>query len=178
MLEVYCWLLLVGGWATFPQFPLFWFNDLAGVAHSQAMWPQPWHWKHWSEPGSFLLEALPCPFLGPWTLPWPWPMVDVPWPVDMLQAKVVCPRPVWPLRELGQLEVALSVLQQPLCVGLLGCTAWAVTQPCSCQGSHQPGHLISQLRGSLNRLSASQLTLPTPCLGPLHFQSLPCRQQP
>ena len=39
MLGAYCWLLwlmLAGGWATFPQFPLDWFKVLAGVAHSQA----------------------------------------------------------------------------------------------------------------------------------------------
>ena len=41
-----CWRFTVGcwwwrGWTTFPQFPTVWFNGLAGVAHSQAMWPQP-----------------------------------------------------------------------------------------------------------------------------------------
>ena len=37
MLGAYCWLLwlvLVGGWAAFPQFPLDWFKVFAGVAHS------------------------------------------------------------------------------------------------------------------------------------------------
>ena len=39
-----------------------------------------------------------------------------------MQAEVACPRSVWPLWELGQLEVFLSVLpfQQPLCLGLFG----------------------------------------------------------
>ena len=30
------------------------FKDLASVAHSQAMWPHPWHLKHHKEPGSFI----------------------------------------------------------------------------------------------------------------------------
>ena len=42
-----CLLLVAvgGGWATFPQFPPTRFKDLAGVAHSQTMWPHPWHLK-------------------------------------------------------------------------------------------------------------------------------------
>ena len=82
----------------------------------------PWHWKNWQEQGSFLFEALPCPSLGPWAFPWPWPAVPVPWPSDMLWAESVCPRPVWPLWELGQYEVVLSVLllPWPLCLGLFG----------------------------------------------------------
>ena len=34
MLGAYCWLLLVGGMATFPQFPSAGFKDLVRVAHS------------------------------------------------------------------------------------------------------------------------------------------------
>ena len=113
-----CW----GGWATFPQFPPVWFNDVAGVAHSWTMWPQPWHQKHWSELGSFLFEMLPWPSLGPWAFPWIWPVVPVLWPADTLWAETVCPRPVWPLWELGWLEVVLSILPLPwpLCLGLFG----------------------------------------------------------
>ena len=124
MLEVYCWLLVVGSWGTFPQFPPVWFNDLAGVAHSHVMWPQPWHLKHCSELGSFWFEMLPCPSLDPWAFPWLWSVVPVLWPADMLQAEVVCPWPVWPLWELGWLEVFLSVLPLPwpLCLGLF----WAL----------------------------------------------------
>ena len=49
MLCIYCWLLLAGGLAAFPQFPSSLFNVLAGVAHSLAIWPQPWHLRYWSE---------------------------------------------------------------------------------------------------------------------------------
>ena len=73
----WCW------WAAFPQFPLDWFNVLAGVAHSQAIWPQPWHLKHWRELQSFLL-ALSS--LGSWVF-CPWCLllvVPVPWPTDAL----------------------------------------------------------------------------------------------
>ena len=38
-----------GGWATFPQFPLDWFKAVAGVGHSHAIWPQPWHLNQWRE---------------------------------------------------------------------------------------------------------------------------------
>ena len=122
LLEVYCWLLLVGGWATFPQLSPVWFNDLAGMAHSWAMWPKPWHLKHWGELGSFLFEMLPCPSMDPWAFPWLWPVVPVPWPADTLWTEAVCPRPVWPLWELGQLGAFLSLcpLPWPLNLGPFG----------------------------------------------------------
>ena len=89
-----------GGWATFPQFPLDRFKVLAGVAHSQAMWPQPWHLKLWRKLVSFLFQVPsldPCMF-GPWPL-----VVVVPMPclTDALQSGAVCLRPVRPLWELG-----------------------------------------------------------------------------
>ena len=36
--------------------------------------------------------------------------------------------------------------------GTIWSTAGAVTLPWSCQGSHQSGYLVSQLKGSFNRL--------------------------
>ena len=35
--------------------------------------------------------------------------------------------------------------------GTIWSAAGTVTLPCSCQGSHHPGYLVSQLRGSFNR---------------------------
>ena len=85
------------------------------------MWSQPQHLKHWGEHGSFLVEVPsldPCVF-GPWP---PVVVVPVPWPTEALWVKVVCPRPVWPLWELGQPGVFPSVhpLPWPLCLGLFG----------------------------------------------------------
>ena len=124
MLGACCWLLclvLAGGWATFSWFSPDWFKDFAGVTHSQAMWPQPWHLKHWRELGSFLFEVPsldPCVF-GPWP---PVVVVPVSWPTEVLQAEAVSPRPVLPLWELGQPGVFLSIcpLPWPLCLGLFG----------------------------------------------------------
>ena len=159
--------------------PPVWFKNLSGMAHSQAMWPQPWHWKHWSELGSFLFEVLPCPSLGPWAFPWPWPVVPVLWPADMLQVEVVWSRPVWPLWELGWLEVVLSVLPLPwpLCLGLFGVLPGLLSCPALVRAAISlifglPAQRLLQLAWW------SQLTLPTPCLRPLHFHSPPWRQGP
>ena len=111
----YCWLLWlvpVGAWATFLWFPLDWFKVLA---HSQAMWPQPWHLKHWRELGSFLFEVPPWLSLDPWAF-CPWPpvgVIPVPQPTEVLQAEVVCPRPVWPLWDFGRPGVFLSIHHLP-----------------------------------------------------------------
>ena len=100
------------------------------MAHSQAMWSQPWHLKHWRKLGSFLFEVAsldPCVF-GPWP---PVVVVPVPCLTDALWTEVVCPRPVWPLWELGQPGLFLSIcsLPQPLCLGLFGAlVGWL---PCS-----------------------------------------------
>ena len=61
MLGEYCWLLwlvLAGGWATFLQFPMDWLKVLPGVGHSWAIWPQPWHLKHWESWGPFCWLCL------------------------------------------------------------------------------------------------------------------------
>ena len=97
MMWIYCWLLLVGGFATSPWFPPSLFNILAGVAHSLAIWPQPWHLKHWSELESFAFSILPWPSLGLWVFPLPWGTVPTLLEAEELQAEVVWPRPVWPL---------------------------------------------------------------------------------
>ena len=36
-----------------------WFKADAGVGHYLAMWPHPWHLKHWRECGSWHLATLP-----------------------------------------------------------------------------------------------------------------------
>ena len=53
-----CWGLLLAvvagvgrGLGHIPSVPPDWFKVFAGVAHSQAMWPQPCHLKHWRELG-------------------------------------------------------------------------------------------------------------------------------
>ena len=64
-----------GGWAAFPWFPPLLFNDLTGVACSWAMWPQPWHQKHWSQLGHSCWMHYPVHFesLGiPLTLAYGW----------------------------------------------------------------------------------------------------------
>ena len=62
MWGAYCWLgwlSLVGGEPHFPQLPPGWFKADAGVGHSQAMWPHPWHLKHRREWVLTIGHALP-----------------------------------------------------------------------------------------------------------------------
>ena len=80
MLEAYCWLLWLvpaGGLSHIPSVPPDWFKVLAGVAHSQVMWPQPWHLKPWMELVSFLFEVPPWVSLDHWAFAWLWPVVSV-----------------------------------------------------------------------------------------------------
>ena len=114
-----------GGLATFPWFPPSLFNVLAGVVHSLTMWPHPWHLKHWSKLGSFILWTLPWPSLGPWVFPSLWGIVPILLPAEELWAEVVWPRPVQTLWELGQVGVFLTVhpLPWPQCMGLFGALA-------------------------------------------------------
>ena len=58
MLWVY-WLHDVGGWPHSLGSPQSLFNSFAGVAHSLAIWPQPWHLKHSRVLKSFAFWALP-----------------------------------------------------------------------------------------------------------------------
>ena len=132
----YCWLLqlaAVGGWVIFPQFPLDWFKVLAGVGHSQAIWPQPWQLKHWKELGSLLLAVPSCLSLSPWLFcPWSlFVVVSVPWPKDVLQPEAACPRPVQLLWELGQPGVLLSIhpFPLPVCLGPFGALAGLLPCP-------------------------------------------------
>ena len=104
-------LAVAGGVGHIPLVHRDWFKAVAGVGHSQAMWPQPWHVKHWRELGSLLLAVPSCLVLVLWLFcPWFLLMVvPVPWPVHVLQSGLVCPRPVWSLWELGWPGVPLSV---------------------------------------------------------------------
>ena len=65
----------------------------------------------------------------------------------------VCPRPIWPLWELGGQEC--SCLSVPptasLSWSILG-AGWAVALSCSGQGSHQLGYLVPQLCSALHVL--------------------------
>ena len=91
--------------------PPGWFEDDVGVGHSLAMWPYPWHLKHWRECGSLHL-AGPFPCIGP--------MVVVittltscalhPHSVGRLWAGICSPGLPLPLWEFGELGVLL-----PLC---------------------------------------------------------------
>ena len=65
-----CW----QGLGHIPLVPPDWFKADAGVGHSLAMWPHPWHLKHWREFGSHLL-AMPS-LLVTWLL---WLLLPVPW---------------------------------------------------------------------------------------------------
>ena len=125
------WLLLEGGLTAFPWVPPSWFNVLAGVAHSLAMWPQPWHLKHCNELESLVLWAPPSALFCTHIFPLHWESVLSLFVVEELQMEAVWPRPIWPLWELGQIGVFLSThpLPQPLCLGLLGALAGEL--PCS-----------------------------------------------
>ena len=123
-------LVPAGDWPTFPQFPPDWFKVLAGVAHSQAIWPWHWHLKHCKKLVSFLLMV---PSLDSWVF-CAWPLlvvVAVLWLTDALWAEVVCPRLVQPLWELGRPRVLLSIcpLPWPLCLGLFGALAGLLPCP-------------------------------------------------
>ena len=155
MLGAYCWLLwlvLAGGWATFPQFPPDWFKAVAGVGYSQAIWPPSWHLKHYRELGTLLLDVPSCLSLAPWLF-CPWSLlieVPVQWPV--LWPEVVCPRLVWLLWELEQPGVLLSVcpLPQPLCLGLFGVLAGLLPCPALVRTA---SNLVTQFLGTLPRAS-------------------------
>ena len=144
-----------GGWAAFPQFPLDWFKGVAGVEHSWAIWPQPWHLKHWRELGSLLLAVPSHLALVPWLF-CPWCLlivVLVLWPVGVLQSRAICSSLVQLLWELGHPGVPLSVcpFPQPLSGDIWG-TGWAATLPCPGQGSNQFGNLLPQFFGTLSRV--------------------------
>ena len=103
----------------FPWTPPFLFNWVARVAHSQAIWPQPWHLKHCWAPC-----IPPCTPVCVFGVPLFGNLAHGLLTTEELRAEV-WPRPVRPLWELGWTEVFLSVcpLPQPLCLGLLGALA-------------------------------------------------------
>ena len=116
------WLWVVAGWTTFPWFPSSLFNGFARVAHSLAIWPQPWHLKHCRVLESFTFWVLPWAPVGAWVLPLLWEAVATLLAAEELWAEVFWPRPVWPLWELGWAGVFLSIcpLPWPLCLWLFG----------------------------------------------------------
>ena len=74
----FCW----QGVSCIPLVPPVWFKADAWVGHSLAMWPHPWHLKHWREFGSHLLAVPSLLVLVPWL---PWPLLPVPLPLPHAQ---------------------------------------------------------------------------------------------
>ena len=132
MLQVY-WLCVVGGLTAFPWFPPSLFNGCNGVAHSWAIWPQPWHLKYCRALESFTFWALPWAPVIAWVLPILWEAVATLLAAEALWVEVFWPRPVWPLWELGQTGVFLSIcpLPWPLCLGLFYSSCRVSAQFCS-----------------------------------------------
>ena len=122
-----CW----RGLTTFPWVPPSLFNGAAGVAHSLAIWPQPWHLKHCRELGPLAPYVPPCTPLCACWFPLCGDLTPALLVTEELWAEVVWPRPVQPLWEFGWAEVVLSVcpLPWPLCLELLGALAGQL--PCS-----------------------------------------------
>ena len=159
MLGAYCWLLwlvLVGDWPTFPQFPPDWFKAVARVGYYQAIWPNPWHLKHWRNLGSLLLAVPSCLALVPWLL-CPWfllVVVPVPWPVSVLWSRAVCPRLVQLVWELGvtRSTPCLSIISHGLSVwGYLG--HWLGCCPAlPWSGWPSIGNLVPQICGTLPKV--------------------------
>ena len=120
-----CW-----GVGCIPSVPPDWFKAVAGVAHSYAIWPQPWqHWKVGVPPvgHTFMLSIIPVtalPLISTYSSPCPTAS-------SVLWSGEVCPGLVWPLWELGQPGVSLSAhpLQWPLSLGLLGALAGLLPCP-------------------------------------------------
>ena len=125
-------LAVAGGvWAAFPQFPPDGFKVFVGMAHSQAMWPQPWHQKHWRELGYFLFEVPPwlsldhghfVPGLDFWSLYHGWQIHcrlrwSVPGQFDHCGARVTRSVPVHPSSPTASLS------------GAIWGTGWAVSGP-------------------------------------------------
>ena len=98
-----------GGFDCIPSVPQSLFSGFATVAPSITIWPQPWHLKHYRVLESFAFWALPCAHVSAWVLPLLWEAVATLLAAEELQAEVFWPRPVWPLWELGQTGVFLSV---------------------------------------------------------------------
>ena len=119
------------GFDYIPLVPPSLFNGFPRVAHSLAIWPQPWHLKHCRVLESFVFWALRYTPVDAWVLPLPCEAVVTLPATEELWAKMFWPRPVWPLWELGQTGVFLSILPLPwpLCLGLFGALVGQV--PCS-----------------------------------------------
>ena len=77
------------------------FNCFAGVVHTLAIWPQPWHLKHCRALESFMFWALPWAPASAWVLPLLWEAVATLLAAEELPVEVFWPRPVQPLWELG-----------------------------------------------------------------------------
>ena len=151
MWGAYCllgWLVLPAGWSHIPPVSLGWFKSVTGVGHSLAMWPHPWHLKHWRE---FVIPLIGCITLSLYWAPGhscllpPFPVFPIPHgQVGKLQAGVVCPGPPLSLWELGWLGVLplLPPLLWPLSQGLPRHTRGAVSLPSLGQG--ELGNLLPQ----------------------------------
>ena len=96
-LTVCCW----RGVDYIPLGPPSLFNVLARVTHSLAMWPQPWHLKHWKVLESLVLWAPPCVPFCACIFPLLWQSTLPQVVVEELPTEAVWSRPVQPLWELG-----------------------------------------------------------------------------
>ena len=68
MLGAYCLAVVAvtgEGMGHIPLVPPNWFKAVAVVGHSFAIWPYPWHLKHWRKLGSLLLVVPSCLALVP-----------------------------------------------------------------------------------------------------------------
>ena len=121
--------MLQGIWLHSLGSPHPYLTALLELHTSLAIWPQPWHLKHCRVLGSFVFWALPYAPVNAWVLPLPCEAVVTLPAIEELWAKVFWPRPVWPLWELGQTGVFLSILPLPwpLCLGLFGVLAGQVS---------------------------------------------------
>ena len=93
-----------GGFDCISPGPPSLFNILARVAHSLAMWPQPWHLKHCKVLESLMLWAPPCAPFCARTFPHHWDSVLSLVVAQELWMEAVWPRPVWPLWSWGRQE--------------------------------------------------------------------------
>ena len=151
--------------------PSGWLKAVAGVGHSLAMWPHPWHLKHWRVWVPPIGHALP-PCTRPLSIA---SISSAPCPVGKLWAGVVCPGPLLPWWELGDWG-ATTIAFPPMALfpgatwsleGLWPCPALikaAMSLAICCPNSaiHLPG--VSHYQGPSPHLIPDFLIL-TFCLG-------------
>ena len=135
----FCW----WGVSCIPLVPLGWFKANAGLGHSLAMWPHPWHLKHWREFGSHLLAVLSPPCASPL--------------VALTRATSTIVR-TWAIG-------GITTIAAPPMASLLRATWYTrgiVALFSLGQGTHEPGYLLSYICHSFPWISCYGV-LPLPC---------------